>query len=65
MPNRNLYIAVILTVEALVIVLALTTHSLGSFIPWKTVAILLIIASVALVRALTGAPGRDKGSKFM
>lgn len=65
MPNRNLYVAVVLTVEAIVIVLAFTTHSVASFIPWKTIAILMIIASIALVRAFAGGAGREKGSKIL
>ncbi len=56
MSGSRAYVAVALLVQLVVIMLALFTTGLHTWVPWHSIAILLVMSSIAIVRLVGGPP---------
>jgi hypothetical protein len=56
MSRSPAYVAVALLVQLVVVLLAVFTTGLHPWVPWHSLAILLVMGSIAVVRLVGGPP---------
>jgi hypothetical protein len=56
MSRSPAYVAVALLVQLVVVLLAVFTTGLHTWVPWHSLAILLVMGSIAVVRLVGGPP---------
>ncbi len=56
MSQTRIYVAVALLVQLVVVLLAVFTTGLSTWVPWHSIAILLVMSSIAVVRLVGGPP---------
>lgn len=56
MSQPRMYVAAALLVQLVVVLLAVFTTGLNTWVPWHSIAILLVMSSIAVVRLVGGPP---------